>query len=171
MNDKWFARPQHDGGFYVGVAEVGWNIADTAICRDIQTEEHARLLAAAPELLELLEDLMEPGTGAGEYEKARALITKVRGERRAFNWEKPLYKSAKSAAICDVPGVGRLQVRRYAPGTRTFIALINGKRASADYYTSLDAAKAHLEELAGILSVWKPDGAPDDSSKNQENKT
>jgi hypothetical protein len=78
-----------------------------------------------------------------------------------FRWDKPTYRSAKSAAICDVPGVGRLYARRVAPGVRSFMGSVNGT-LQAERYDSLEKAKTHLEELARFLLNWEPD--------NKENK-
>lgn len=46
-----------------------------------QVEANARLMAAAPEMLQIVEDVsQQPYTGPGE--RARALLARVRGEER-----------------------------------------------------------------------------------------
>lgn len=53
--EPWFARPRDGGGFYVGLAGVGWNLADTVVADDVATADRAILLAAAPDAVAALE--------------------------------------------------------------------------------------------------------------------
>ena len=66
----------------IGVESFEWIIAD--VCGDIDhTDEaraNARLIAAAPDLLEALADLVENGLGTEAVKRARAAIAKARGE-------------------------------------------------------------------------------------------
>jgi hypothetical protein len=78
-----------------------------------------------------------------------------------FRWQPVMYRSATSAAMADVPGLGRLYVRRTADHARTFSGFINGKKTD-ELYPSLDDGKKHLEELAVFL-IEHEEGKKDDS--------
>jgi hypothetical protein len=55
---------------------------DCNIVRDVRCEANARVMAAAPELLALLEEIVEPRelTNDEVLEKAKAAIRKAKGE-------------------------------------------------------------------------------------------
>jgi len=53
---------------------------DNVIIAEVDTEEHARLIAAAPELLEALKEILaRSGFNQGEWRAARAAIAKAEG--------------------------------------------------------------------------------------------
>lgn len=96
----WFPRKSFDGIRYIGVAEIGSNIADTAICEFCGSENdkaNAQLIAAAPELLEALEEIVTCEENRAKdlrhrkawelvkfseqrIKKAKAAIAKAKGE-------------------------------------------------------------------------------------------
>lgn len=64
--EYWVTRPHYDAG----PAKIIYNIED------------ARLIAAAPDLLEALEGVMYWDNGKPEWETARAAIDKATGENK-----------------------------------------------------------------------------------------
>lgn len=79
MNSKepWIIRPR--GGF-----DYGSTVFDVVgVCTNISTQEEARLIAAAPELLEALQGLLNALPSATTHpaiKAARAAIKKATGE-------------------------------------------------------------------------------------------
>lgn len=58
---------------------------DDLICEDVDTEDHACLISAAPDLLEALKDVIDTAMGAGAprdaWDKAHAAIAKAEGRQ------------------------------------------------------------------------------------------
>lgn len=83
----WFARKTSEG-WYIGLKEWGWNIADTAVAEvysSSESEANARLIAAAPDLLAALRhieadlEMKHPDIKlpAPAFQRMRAAITKA----------------------------------------------------------------------------------------------
>lgn len=81
----WFARPRTECEYYIGTAGTGWNLADSIICENLH-EGDAHLIAAAPELLEALENIASgaaclPGYSISDaVQEVHAAIAKAKGQ-------------------------------------------------------------------------------------------
>lgn len=83
----WAYRPSNDGHFIAGAGENSGYLAEVRQCRSKQDiRADARLIAAAPELLESLQSVLNrclDSQGlADAYKQARAAIAKATGEKQ-----------------------------------------------------------------------------------------
>ena len=80
----WAYRPSNNGHFIAGTGENSGYLAEVRQCRSKQdVRADARLIAAAPELLESLQSVLNSCLDsqglADAYKQARAAIAKVEG--------------------------------------------------------------------------------------------
>ena len=85
----WAYRPSNNGHFIAGIGENSGYLAEVRQCRSKQDiRADARLIAAAPEMLEALKEIIAAADGDGRnrldasFATARAAIAKAEGGRR-----------------------------------------------------------------------------------------
>lgn len=70
-----------------------------------------------------------------------------------FRWQTALHSTAASAQIADVPGVGRLLVKRPFKGARTFSVVVNGDQVAFRAPSMADGQRQAEDVARRILAT------------------